>query len=110
VFLNYFPDGSTSPASTPYPLLDGTGLHLPPAPANYRSPASSITAAKHHGRAPAAVERSDLGVHLDTGIFFTHNRRPSGADSRSQLNQLSVAATGLTYDNFFHRSGRDPVL
>src|SRR6266404_985223 len=112
VFLNYFPDGSTSPASTPYPLLDGTGLHLPAGATNYRSPAS-IDNGQQNITEEIRLQSNDPTAAFiwTTGVFFTHNRQTYLEQIHDpQLNQLSVAATGLTYDNFFTDLDGNPVL
>ncbi|MDP8983827.1 MAG: TonB-dependent receptor, partial [Pseudomonadota bacterium] len=103
VFLNYNADGSTSPASTPYPLLDGTGLHLPVGATDYRSPAS-IDNGQQNITEEIRLQSNDptSAFVWTTGVFFTHNRQTYLEQIHDpSLNELSVAATGLTYDNFF---------
>ena len=104
VFLNYNPDGSVSgPASTPYPLLDGTGLHLPAGATNYRSPAS-IDNSQQNITQEIRLQSNDPSSALNwtTGVFYTHNRQTYLEQIHDPLlNELSLAATGLTYDNWF---------
>src|SRR5229473_2436737 len=103
VFLNYNADGTTSPASTPYPLLDGTGLHLPAGATNYRSPAS-IDNGQQNITEEIRLQSNDPNSAFiwTTGVFYTHNRQTYLEQIHDPLlNQLSVAATGLTYDNWF---------
>ncbi len=103
VFLNYNADGSTSPASTPYPLLDGTGLHLPAGATNYRSPAS-IDNSQQNITQEIRLQSNDPSSALNwtAGVFYTHNRQTYLEQIHDPLLQeLSVAATGLKFDNFF---------
>ena len=104
VFLNYNPDGSVAgPASTPYPLLDGTGVHLPAGATNYRSPAS-IDNTQQNITQEIRLQSNDptSAFNWTTGVFYTHNRQTYLEQIHDPLlNQLSVAATGLTYDNWF---------
>ena len=104
VFLNYNPDGSIAgPASTPYPLLDGTGLHLPAGATNYRAPAS-IDNTQQNITEEIRLQSNDPNSAFvwTTGIFYTHNRQTYLEQIHDpQLNQLSLAATGLPYSNFF---------
>src|SRR5579872_6556633 len=104
VFLNYNPDGTVAgPASTPYPLLDGTGLHLPAGATNYRAPAS-IDNGQQNITEEIRLQSNDTTSALNwtTGIFFTHNRQTYLEQVHDPLlNELSVAATGFTYGNWF---------
>jgi outer membrane receptor protein involved in Fe transport len=104
VFLNYNPDGSVAgPASTPYPLLDGTGLHLPAGALNYRSPAS-IDNTQQNITQEIRLQSNDPSSALNwtTGVFYTHNRQTYLELIHDPLlNELSLAATGLSYDNWF---------
>jgi iron complex outermembrane recepter protein len=104
VFLNYNPDGSVSgPASTPYPLLDGTGLHLPAGATDYRAP-GSIDNSQQNITQEIRLQSNDPSSALfwTTGVFYTHNRQTYLEQIHDPLlNELSVAATGLTYDNWF---------
>ena len=104
VFLNFNPDGSVAgPASTPYPLLDGTGLHLPAGATNYRSPASIDNGQQNITEEIRLQSNDPTSAFIwTTGVFFTHNRQTYLEQIHDPLlNELSVAATGLTYDNFF---------
>jgi len=104
VFLNYNPDGSVAgPASTPYPLLDGTGLHLPGVAANYRSPASIDNTQQNITEEIRLQSNDPTSAFIwTTGIFYTHNRQTYLEQIHDPLlNQLSVEATGLTYDQWF---------
>jgi outer membrane receptor protein involved in Fe transport len=104
VFLNYDNNGNvTGPASTPYPLLDGTGLHLPAGALNYRAPAS-IDNSQANITQEIRLQSNDPASALSwtTGLFYTHNRQTYLEQIHDPLlNELSVAATGLTYDNWF---------
>ncbi|HWS69651.1 MAG TPA: TonB-dependent receptor [Steroidobacteraceae bacterium] len=105
VFLNYLPDGSTTSAISPglYPLLDGHGIHLPPGATTYRSPAS-IDNGQQNVTQEIRLQSNDPAARLTwtTGLFFSTNRQTYLEQIHDpQLNQLSLAATGLSFDNFF---------
>jgi iron complex outermembrane recepter protein len=107
VFLNA--DGS--PASNPYPLLDGTGLHLPAGAMDYRSPATI-----NNGQQNIAQEirlqslDSSSALFWTAGFFFSENRQSYLEQIHDpMLNELSVAATGLTFDNWFVDLNGNPV-
>src|SRR6201996_1163186 len=72
VFLN--DDGSS--ASSPYPLLDGAGLHLPDGALNYRSPAS-IDNTQQNITQELRLQSNDPNSALfwTTGLFYSHNRQ-----------------------------------
>ena len=99
VFLNT--DGS--PASSPYPLVDGSGIHLPAAATNYRSPAS-IDNGQQNITQEIRLQSNDANSPLfwTTGLFFSENRQTYLEQIHDpMLNALSVAATGLTFDQWF---------
>ena len=104
VFLNFNPDGSVAgPASTPYPLLDGSGLHLPAGALNYRSPAS-IDNGQQNITQEIRLQSNDPSSALNwtTGVFYTHNRQTYVEQIHDPLlNELSLAATGQSYGNWF---------
>jgi outer membrane receptor protein involved in Fe transport len=99
VFLN--PDGSS--ASTPYPLLDGNGLHLPPGALDYRSP-NSIDNHQQNIAQEIRLQSTDADSKLfwTTGAFFSENRQTYLEQIHDPLlNELSLAATGLPYSAWF---------
>jgi iron complex outermembrane receptor protein len=103
VFVNTNPDGSTSPASSPYPLLDGNGLHLPAGATNYRSPAS-IDNEQENITQEIRLQSNDPTSALvwTTGLFFTNNRQTYLEQIHDPLlNELSLAATGQPYTSWF---------
>jgi outer membrane receptor protein involved in Fe transport len=103
VFAIFNPDGTVTPASSPYPLLDGSGLHLPAGATDYRSPAS-IDNSQQNITQEIRLQSNDPSSALNwtTGVFYTHNRQTYLEQIHDPLlNELSVAATGLTYDNWF---------
>ncbi len=81
VFLN----GDGSPASSPYPLVDGTGIHLPAgcdelplARLDRQRPGEP------QPRNPPAIQQPELGAVLDHGpVFQLESPDLSGADPRS---------------------------
>jgi iron complex outermembrane receptor protein len=111
VFVNTNADGSTSPASTPYPLLDGNGLHLPAGASNYRSPAS-IDNEQENITQEVRLQSNDPTAALiwTTGLFFTDNRQSYLEQIHDPLlNELSEAATGLPYTSWFVDPNGNPV-
>jgi iron complex outermembrane recepter protein len=86
-----------------YPLLDGNGLHLPPGATDYRSPAS-IDNGQQNITQEIRLQSLDSSSALfwTAGFFFSTNRQTYLEQIHDpMLNQLSVAATGLTFDNWF---------
>jgi iron complex outermembrane recepter protein len=107
VFLN--DDGSS--ASSPYPLLDGTGLHLPAGATDYRSPAS-IDNGQQNFTQEIRLQSNNPSSPLfwTAGLFFSSNRQTYLEQIHDPLlNELSVAATGVTFDNWFVDPDGNPV-
>ncbi|HEV7358013.1 MAG TPA: TonB-dependent receptor plug domain-containing protein, partial [Steroidobacteraceae bacterium] len=107
VFLN--DDGSS--ASSPYPLLDGTGLHLPAGATDYRSPAS-IDNGQENFTQEIRLQSNNPSSPLfwTAGLFFSSNRQTYLEQIHDPLlNELSVAATGVTFDNWFVDPDGNPV-
>jgi len=103
VFLNFNPDGSTSPASTPYPLLDGNGVHLPPGALDYRAP-NSIDNHQQNITQEIRLQSNDADSKLfwTAGVFFSEDRQTYLEQIHDPLlNELSLAATGLPYSDWF---------
>ncbi|MEA3142036.1 MAG: hypothetical protein QOK23_4205 [Gammaproteobacteria bacterium] len=99
VFLN--PDGSS--ASTPYPLLDASGIHLPGGAPNYRSPVS-IDNGQQNITQEIRLQSADSGSPLfwTTGLFFSSNRQFYLEQIHDpMLDQLSLAATGQPASAWF---------
>jgi outer membrane receptor protein involved in Fe transport len=104
--------GSSSFLGGLYPLLDGTGIHLPPGATNYRSPASIDNDQRNFTQEIRLQSNApDSALTWTTGLFF-------GMDKQSYLeqihdpllNELSLAATGLPYTDFFVDPSGNPVL
>ena len=113
VFLNYLPNGSTTSAMLPgtYPLLDGNGVHLPPGATNYRAPAS-VTNGQQNLIQEIRLQSNDPSSRLTwtTGLFFNTDRQSYLEQiADPNLNQLSLAATGQPYTNFFVDPNGNPV-
>jgi outer membrane receptor protein involved in Fe transport len=107
VFLNS--DGS--PASSPYPLIDGSGIHLPANLPNYRSPAS-IDNGQQNISQEIRLQSLDSSSALfwTAGFFFSSNRQTYLEQIHDPLlNDLSLAATGVTFDNWFVDLNGNPV-
>ncbi len=104
VFLN----GDGSPATSPYPLLDGSGLHLPDGATDYRSP-SSINNDQTNITEEIRLQSLDSSSKLfwTAGLFFSSNRQTYLEQIHDPLlNELSLAATGAPYTDWF--SFEDP--
>ncbi len=99
VFLN----GDGSPASSPYPLVDGTGIHLPAGATNYRSPASIDNGQENLSQEIRLQSNNpNSALFWTTGLFFSSNRQTYLEQIHDpMLNTLSVAATGVTFDQWF---------
>jgi len=92
-----------APISNPYPLLDGTGLHLPAGATNYQSPAT-IDNGQQNITEEIRLQSNDPSAALiwTAGVFFNVNRQSYLEQIHDPLlNELSLAATGQPYTNFF---------
>jgi iron complex outermembrane recepter protein len=99
VFLN----GDGSSASTPYPLLDNLGVHLPPGAMDYRSP-NSIDNGQQNITQEIRLQSADATSPLfwTAGAFFSSDRQTYLEQIHDPLlNELSVAATGAPYTDWF---------
>jgi outer membrane receptor protein involved in Fe transport len=106
VFLN----GDGSPASNPYPLLDGTGLHLPVGAMDYRSPAS-VNNGQQNITQEIRLQSLDSSSALfwTAGFFFSENRQTYLEQIHDPLlSELSLAATGVDYLTWFGGTDFDP--
>jgi iron complex outermembrane receptor protein len=113
VFVNP-PDFDAGSGMLPgtYPMIDGNGIHLPPGATNYRSPAT-INNNQQNIVEEIRLQSADLSSPLiwTTGLFFSEDRQTYLEQIHDPLlNELSVAATGLTYDNWFVDPDGNPVL
>ena len=111
VFLNDDGMGGTTPASTPYPLVDGTGVHLPASLTNYRSPAS-IDNGQENITQEFRLQSNDPSSALfwTGGLFLSTNRQTYLEQIHDPLlNQFSLAATGQPADSWFVDPDGNPV-
>jgi len=104
----------TSSAFLPglYPLVDANGVHLPPGATDYRSPAS-INNAQDNITQEFRLQSADPDAKFiwTTGIFAAADRQSYLEQIHDpDLNQLSLAATGLPYSSFFVDPNGNPVL
>jgi iron complex outermembrane recepter protein len=107
VFLN--DDGSS--ASSTYPLLDGAGVHLPPGATDYRAPVS-IDNGQQNITQEIRLQSADATSPLfwTTGLFFSTSRQTYLEQIHDPLlNELSMAATGLPYTDWFVDPDGNPV-
>jgi iron complex outermembrane receptor protein len=94
-----------------FPLLDGNGIHLPTGATNYRSPAS-VDNGQQNLTQEFRLQSSDPTASLTwtTGLFFSSNRQSYLEQIHDPLlNELSLAATGQPYTNFFVDNNGNPV-
>ncbi len=94
-----------------FPLLDGTGIHLPASVANYTSPVS-IDNGQQNFVQELRLQSTDPNARFTwtTGLFFSSNRQSYLVQLHDpMLNALSVALTGQPYTNFFVDSNGNPV-
>jgi iron complex outermembrane recepter protein len=107
VFLN----GDGSPASTPYPLVDGSGVHLPASLTNYRSPAS-IDNGQENITQEFRLQSNDPSSALfwTGGLFLSSNRQTYLEQIHDPLlDQFSQAVTGLPASSWFVDPDGNPV-
>src|ERR1700728_1414986 len=108
--LPVFPESAFLPG-VPFPLLDGTGIHLPASVANYRSPAT-INNGQQNITEEVRLVSKDSSARLiwTTGMFFSSNRQSYLEQIHDpMLNALSEALTGEPYTYWFTDSNGNPV-
>ncbi len=96
---------------TLFPLLDGSGLHLPPGATNYRSPVS-LDNGQQNFTQEIRLQSLDSSAKLfwTTGLFYSVNRQSYLEQIHDpMLNQLSLALTGQPYTTFFVDGAGNPV-
>jgi iron complex outermembrane recepter protein len=97
----FLPEGSAT--SNPYPLVDGTGVHLPASLTNYRSPAS-IDNGQENITQEIRLQSPDSGSPLfwTAGFFFSSDRQTYLEQIHDPLlDQLSNAVTGFPASDWF---------
>jgi iron complex outermembrane receptor protein len=106
-----FLDDSGAPISSPYPLVDGTGVHLPAGAQNYRSPATIDNGQQNLTEEIRLQSKDSSSAFIwTTGLFFNVNRQSYLEQIHDPLlNQLSLAATGEPYTDFFVDLDGNPV-
>ena len=108
VFLNS--DGSSALGGN-YPLLDGSGIHLPAGATNYTSPASVDNGQQNFAQ-EIRLQSKDTNSPLfwTAGMFFGLNKQTYLEQIHDPLlNELSVAGTGSPYTDFFVDPNGNPV-
>ena len=103
--LPVFPNGSW------FPLLDGTGLHLPPGATNYRAPAS-VDNDQDNLTEEIRLQSADPAARLiwTTGLFFSADRQTYLEQIHDPLlNDLTQAVLGLPYTQVFTDASGNPV-
>jgi iron complex outermembrane receptor protein len=92
-------------------LLDNTGVHLPAAASNYRSPAS-VDNYQQNITQEIRLQSNDPAAKFiwTTGVFFNDNRQRYLEQIHDpMLNQLTLATTGLNYTDIFTDANGNPV-
>jgi iron complex outermembrane recepter protein len=87
----------------PFPLLDGSGLHLPSSIANYRAPAS-VDNDQQNFTEEVRLQSADPTARLiwTTGIFFASDRQQYLEQIHDPLlNELTEAVVGEPYQEVF---------
>jgi iron complex outermembrane recepter protein len=100
--LPVFPESAFLPGVA-FPLLDGTGIHLPASVSNYRAPAS-VQNGQQNFTQEIRLQSSDPNARLiwTTGAFYGSNRQSYLEQIYDPLlNQLSLALTGQPFGAFF---------
>ena len=95
----------------PYPLLDGTGLHLPASIADYRAP-NSIDNGQENIVQELRLVSSDPNARLvwTTGLFFSENRQTYLEQIHDPLlNQFWEAVAGIPYTDVFVDQNGNPL-
>jgi outer membrane receptor protein involved in Fe transport len=86
-----------------FPLLDGTGLHLPSSVSNYRAPAS-VDNGQQNLTQEIRLQSTDLSAPFiwTTGFFFSNNRQTYLEQIYDpMLNNLTEAVLGQNYRTVF---------
>jgi iron complex outermembrane recepter protein len=94
-----------------FPLLDGTGLHLPAGATNYRAPAS-VDNGQQNFTQEFRVQSADPNAALiwTTGVFFSSDRQTYLEQIHDPLlNELTEAIYGLPYTQIFTDPNGNPV-
>jgi outer membrane receptor protein involved in Fe transport len=94
-----------------FPLLDGSGIHLPAAISSYRSPAS-INNDQQNFTQELRLQSSDPAARLawTAGLFFSSNRQQYLEQIHDpQLNDFTNAVFGQDYTSVFTDTSGNPV-
>jgi iron complex outermembrane receptor protein len=108
--LPVFPESAFLPGVA-FPLVDGSGIHLPASVANYRSPAT-INNGQQNITEEVRLLSKDPNARLvwTTGVFFSSNRQSYLEQIHDpMLNNLSEALTGEPYTFWFTDNLGNPV-
>jgi iron complex outermembrane recepter protein len=91
------------PISNPYPLVDGSGVHLPSTLTNYRSPATVANGQQNITEEIRLQSNNPSSAFIwTTGLFMNVNRQSYLEQIHDPLlEQLSEAVTGQPFINFF---------
>lgn len=91
------------PWLVPFPLLDGTGLHLPPGATNYRAPAS-VDNGQENLTQELRLQSANPNAALiwTTGFFFSSDRQTYLEQIHDPLlNELTETVLGVPYTDVF---------
>ncbi len=104
-----FPISSFLPGT--FPLIDGTGIHLPAGATDYRSPAS-VDNGQQNFVEELRLQSNDPSSALvwTTGLYYSTDRQTYLEQIHDPLlNALSLAITGQPYTAFFTDANGNPV-
>src|SRR4029077_10656791 len=90
---------------------DNTGVHLPAAASNYRSPAS-VDNYQQNITQEIRLQSNDPAARLiwTTGVFFNDNRQRYLEQIHDpMLNQLTLATAGVPYTDIFTDLDGNPI-
>jgi len=101
--LGFYQTGVFLGTSTPYPLLDSAGVHLPAGATDYRSP-NTINNGQQNITQEIRLQSADATSPLfwTAGVFFSTDRQTYLEQIHDPLlNELTMAATGQPYTFWF---------
>jgi outer membrane receptor protein involved in Fe transport len=107
----YLPPGYDFLPGNPYPLLDGSGIHLPASIANYRSPAT-VDNDQQNLTQEIRIQSNDNNARLrwTAGLFFGLNHQQYLEQIHDpMLNDFWLAEVGIPYTSIFVDPDGNPV-
>ncbi len=98
----YLPGGAGFLPTTPYPLLDANGIHLPASIANYRSPVTVDNDQQNLTEEIRLQSNGNGRLSWTTGVFFSLNHQQYLEQIHDpHLNDFWLATAGIAADDIF---------